>query len=44
MDGGGVKVNEFTCFVIQKSFVNDLIKLEMSNNVKLFYKYGFLKE
>jgi hypothetical protein len=44
MDGGGVKVAKFTYFVTQKSFVNDLIKLEMSNNVKLFYKYGFLKE
>jgi hypothetical protein len=44
MDYGGVKVDKFTYFVTQKSFVNDLIKLEMSNNVKLLYKYGFLKD
>ena len=42
MDGGGVKVDEFTCFVIQKSFVNDLIKLGIIKICKFFYNENII--
>jgi hypothetical protein len=38
MDGGGVKGVKFTCFVTHKSFVNDLIKLGIDDNLKKIFK------